>query len=67
MKTLISRGKSGDLYYSQVGWALTPAALSALSYLEDVGIKDRDLALCVLERIWPESEIFGLEEDEDVR
>lgn len=37
---------------------LTPRATEAIEVIQEAGIKDQDLALSVLEKLWPESEIF---------
>jgi hypothetical protein len=38
-------------------WALTPEAEMALNDMESMGI-DRDLALCLLEKFWPEGRVY---------
>jgi hypothetical protein len=45
-------------------WALTPSALLVLDDLESLGI-DRDLALLMLEKCWPESKVYHLPEGEE--
>lgn len=47
---------------------LTPKAEAAMQDLANAGITDKDLALEVLERLWPDTAIYSLEEEgEDAR
>lgn len=43
---------------------LTPGAIRAVSELQAAGL-DPDLALAVLEQLWPEEDVFSLEGGED--
>jgi hypothetical protein len=54
MKTLCA----GELCY------LTDDAQEGLRVLQDAGIEDLDLALAVLERLWPDVQIYSLPEEE---
>lgn len=48
-----------------VEWALSENARSAVTMMVEYGM-DADLALAILERVWPEREIYNLpDESED--
>ena len=46
---------------------LTAQADEAINVLLASGIQDEDLALAVLEKLWPEAEIFDLEGEANER
>lgn len=43
-------------------WALSDEAKEAIKALKSVGISDDDLALEVLEKLWPEHVIYSLDD-----
>jgi len=45
-------------------WALTEKAQGAVALMQARGM-DRDLAVAVLEQIWPEGEIYELPSDDE--
>lgn len=42
-------------------WALSKEALEALEALKQAGIEDEDLAIEVLEKLWPVEVVYELE------